>query len=738
MMTKKRKILLRLAALVLLLSSLLLVPVQGSEQFFSGAAEEYYQELLAAGFPDAYAKELTELHLLHPTWSFTPLLISETNEKYTWQYVLMKENEEPDNNLIGASDSYRPYRHPTNTDKFDSGSYQVSDEALAYFMDPRNFLNETDIFQFFDLSGTSASIDAVRAVLLGTFMEDETLENGKTYADYIYETGLALGVNPVYLAVKIRQEMGVKGSSPVISGSCGTLLASYYRDNVQVSESGTSVLTPSEGYTEEELLSLDGYYNYFNISASGNGTFTIYYKAMNAAVRGTAAMTEAWGGSPSWDTRWKAIYGGAYVVKTRYVDAYKPTVYLQKFNVDGRASDNFWGQYAQTVTASLSESRTLYQAFAANGALDGECEFLIPVFEGMPSSPSADPAKGNCSSTAPATSKYDFSITLETPASFYEKNEPIYTNVEMPIGTEFHFAGKVTHSYGLAGLEYSWDGGEWIPLSPEESFDFSLYADLSEVGEHILLLRGRAAFDVADSTKKNSYNVLFAVFYVQVTPPPTVYLTVNVGKDSNAYPFYAGTEIELPSCDENGFAGWVGSDGSFLPADAQLIIREDLGFDALFLDLSYLNGAAVSTTSDTHLRFSAVMSHESQERISALPAGAVDLYATIYRDTERISTVSARTLPLTATDGREMLRLFADTERLTDAELSTPYAMHFFLRLNYTDGTHASLYATGMPSLRSAVDVAQMALEDPYVTYSDEVLRQLHSIVSAANHQERT
>lgn len=727
---KRKKLLLRGFAILLLLSSLLLVQVQGSEQFFSGAAEDYYNELLAAGFPASYAQRLTELHLLHPTWSFTPLMISQINEQYTWQYVLMKENEEPDTNLIYDAPSYQSYRHPTNDQLYDSGYYQVSDEGLAYFMDPRNFLNETDIFQFFDLSHTDASIDAVRAVLHGTFMEDRMLDNGSSYADYIYHLGEELGVNPVYLAVKIRQEMGVHGTSPTISGTCGSLLASYYRDNVQESESGSMVLTPSEGYTEQELLALDGYYNYFNISAFGNGTFAIYYRAMQAAIKGTEAMTEEWGGSPSWDTHWKSIYGGAYVVKTRYVDAYKPTVYLQKFNVDGRASDNFWGQYAQNVVSAISESRTLYQAFAANGALDEKCSFLIPVYEGMPTSPSPDPAEKKCAATVPATEKYDYSILLDTPTHLYNKNQPIYTNIEMPIGTEFHFAGSLSHSYGLSGLEYSWDGGDWIALPPGDSFDFTLYADLSEVGEHILLLRGTAAFDNSNSARKNSYNVLYAVFYVQVTPPPTVYLTVNVAGESNEYPFYAGTEIELPSCPTEGFAGWVGEDGSLLPADASLILREDQSYDALFLDLAYLEGAAISTTSQTHLRFGAVMSDDSLQRIAALPAGSVEYCASVYRDIQPLSSADVSIRPLTATDGRAMHHLYADTETLTKDEIPIPYAIHFFLRLNYTDGSNANFYASGSPSLRSAKDVAQMALADPYHTYSDDVRRQLLSLVS--------
>ena len=74
------KILLR--SLCLLLVFLLVGGVsfsvsEGASRFFEGEAEEYYRSLLAVGFPEEYAAPLTELHLLHPSWSFVPLLITE-------------------------------------------------------------------------------------------------------------------------------------------------------------------------------------------------------------------------------------------------------------------------------------------------------------------------------------------------------------------------------------------------------------------------------------------------------------------------------------------------------------------------------------------------------------------------------------------------------------------------------------------------------------------------------------
>ena len=254
---------LRIVCLILAISILpiaTLVFVNADTCFFEGDAELYYQELLNAGFPKDYARSLTELHLLHPNWSFTPLLITEGNSLYTWDYIIEQETNDPSLNLIAGSSAYLVYRHAFNLKTYDSGYYQASKATVEYFMDPRNFINETDIFQFYDLSSAhSVGTQEIEAVLAGTFMEDAILENGKTFAQYFLEVGQDLDVNPVYLAVKARQEQGVLGASPVLSGTCGSLLADYYANGTQISNDGNQILAPGEGYTKEELLALDGY-----------------------------------------------------------------------------------------------------------------------------------------------------------------------------------------------------------------------------------------------------------------------------------------------------------------------------------------------------------------------------------------------------------------------------------------------------------------------------------------------
>ncbi|MBQ8440547.1 MAG: hypothetical protein IJX19_07795 [Clostridia bacterium] len=492
--------------------------IAAEDPYFEGEALLFYLSLTQQGFPEDYATELTELHLLHPNWEFKPLLITETNTAYTWNYVIAQETKNPQTNLIHAGDTYDAYHHSSNTELYDSGYHQASINAVEYFMDPRNFLNEADIFQFYDLAAQIQSNTAeIEAVLKGTFMENAILENGMSYAKYFEQVGKTLGINPVYLATKVRQEQGVDGSSPIISGKCGDRLAGYYKNQTQENEKGNQVLTPSSGYTEEELLKLNGYYNFFNVKASGKGLFKIYHSAMARAVEGTPEMASRWNGNPSWDTRWKSIYGGSYLLKKNYIDRYQSTIYLQKFNVDGRAADrNFWGQYMQNISGALTEARSLYSAFASVGALDTACTFLIPVYEGMPQEPCADPADGTCTILAQATNRYSYGIEQTTPSRLHAKGYPIYQSIELSPEKDVRVSGSATHDYGIREIQYRVDNGEWITVSDNGTFQIALSEQFSPNTLHILTIRGVADYDHDTSNRKQNHYFLCAVYYLNV------------------------------------------------------------------------------------------------------------------------------------------------------------------------------------------------------------------------------
>ena len=729
--SKRLAVALVCVALVACLIGGVVFVVSGNTRYFEGAAEEYYQELLTAGFPEDYARPLTELHLLHPEWDFTPLLITDGNALYRWDYIIHQETKDADTNLISGADDYRAYRHATNKETYDSGYYQASKAAVEYFMDPRNFLNETDIFQFYDLSvAHSVGLDEVEAVLVGTFMADATLENGKTYAEYFLEVGQALDINPVYLAVKARQEQGVEGASPVLSGVCGSLLSDYYENGTQTSEDGNKILAPSEGHTLDELSALDGHYNLFNIKASGNGLFTIYYNAMKRAVEGSANMTDVWD-SPSWNTIWKSLYGGAYTIKTSFIDRYQNTIYLQKFNVDSRAADrNFWGQYMQNVAGSLTESRTLFGAFASSGVLDGHCSFLIPVYEGMPSKVSADPAGGRCSYLAAATEKYESAAFFSSPILQTSKTT-IYDTLRVYAGDSLRLRGIVTHSYGVRGVEYRWDEEEWHSLCEGDKFDVTLPTSYAEGTSHILTLRTLAGYDHSDNTKKSNYTVLSAVFYVNVIERPQINISIENYENSTTTLHRAGTDFTLPVCVEENFVGWYGSDNTLMPSGGVVSPEEDITYTALYMRFEQMRGAALVFPEDEpHLRFYAAAEAATLEKL-ALSNATIFFFATVVNEDGTEASTPVTFGKIDNAFDTSWQTLSADTQALDEDAYQTNYSMRFWALCTYSDGSVQASTPDGIYCQRSAAEVARAALADTTVQYDSAIVEHLTQIVFA-------
>ena len=737
MKTKSQKKHLLLISLILSLvlftgsSATLAVHASSQTQYFTGEVAEYYQSLLNIGFPASYAQALTELHLLHPDWEFVPLKITEGNSDYTWSYVINRETEVEDRNLIYSSDTYKAYRHPTNTTLYDSGYYQASRNTIEYFMDPRNFLNETDIFQFYDLStAVAVKVEAINAVLDGTFMESGNLENGMTYAEYFLSVGETLGINPLFLAVKARQEQGAAGTSPIISGTCGSLLNTYYLNHTQTSESGNRVLAPSSGYTSEQLLALNGYYNLFNINATGNGLFAIYFNAMGRAKTGNPEMASTWG-SASWNTVWKSVYGGANILKQSYIDRYQASIYLQKFNVDSRASDrNFWGQYMQNVAGAMTESRTFYTALAASDSLDGAYVFQIPVYEGMPNEPCADPANGTCTYLATAPNKYGYSSLFTSPVSKTASDSALYIGQALSFGETLTVSGTVSHSYGVRALEYRLDHGDWITASNNETVNLSIPIDFSEGSSHILVIRGLAAYNNTDSQKKNNHSFLCAVIYIDVLEPQTATLALKSRTASSKITYTVGTELFLPDADADDFVGWLGSNGTLLPASAKTVLENDISYTAVYLSSQILDGAALVFSSDDTptLRFSAVISQVAYDQLTK-DAKTMHCYAVI--STAGTKTVKSATAVATVSAFDEnWMRLAVDTDAIASTAYQTDYTVTFYADVTYSNGTQSTLVLSETAVTRNAKEVATAALADGSAAYSQTVRSYLEQIAN--------
>lgn len=345
------------------------------------------KKLEEAGFPSSYREGLCALSIAHPTWSFEPLFVTEISreagEEYDFSFVIRKECEEADRSLVASGKEYLPYSCGDGV-LYDTGFYRATPEAVAYLMDPRNFLGEEGVFQFLSPESDLPSSKAVEAVLEGTVAEG--------LSETLLQMGQALSLDPLQLAVRLRQEQGTDGNA-LYRGNAGSVLWDWFRKGVQ-REDGKWIATPASGYQKEDLTALDGYYNPFNLSAYGSGGFSVLLSgARFSRERG-------------WDSLEKGLWGGGEKLAEDYGKRYQTTLYLQKWNVDARSrtekgeSRNFWGQYMQNVGGALTEGKRLYEAYCRLGLLEQPLSFLIPVYEGMPQTPVSDPAGGDCEAFA--------------------------------------------------------------------------------------------------------------------------------------------------------------------------------------------------------------------------------------------------------------------------------------------------------------------------------------------------
>lgn len=280
-------------------------------------------------FPESYQDALMALKRKHPNWIFV-----KQNTNIKWQKAVAGESYK-DRSLVSSS---MPSAYKDG--EYGDGWHYASDEAIAYYMDPRNFLDDTRIFQFEQLTFNHSyhTAKAVQTILSGTFMSGDIPNEDMTYAKAFYEIGASLGVSPFHLASRVYQEQGT-GKSALISGKY-------------------------DGY--------EGLYNYFNIGASGKTEKEIIVSGL------------AYAKNKGWNTRYKSLKGGAGILSVNYILKGQDTIYLQKFNVDGRYYSLYTHQYMQNIRAPYTESVKIKRAYANAGALENSFVFKIPVYKDMP------------------------------------------------------------------------------------------------------------------------------------------------------------------------------------------------------------------------------------------------------------------------------------------------------------------------------------------------------------------
>ena len=305
--------------------------------------DAYVEELKAAGFPESYCASLLALHQKYPDWQFVAVMTG-----LDWADVIQNESVTGKNLVQSSVNDARKSTDPTaynwSTNQwygFDgAGWVSASPEYIAYCMDPRNFLNETYIFQFETLSYEQYQNTAgVGNILSNTFMSGNYTDTDgatRSYADTFVEIGSGIGVSPYHLASRCKQEQGA-GTSPLISGTYS-------------------------GY--------EGYYNHFNI-----GAYTT--SAASSVVNGLEYAKKM-----GWNSIYKSLQGGSAVVADSYVKKGQNTIYFQKFNVVNSAN-LYAHQYMSNVMAAFTEGKSMGNAYTDKNAA---FVFRIPVYQNMPAS----------------------------------------------------------------------------------------------------------------------------------------------------------------------------------------------------------------------------------------------------------------------------------------------------------------------------------------------------------------
>ena len=298
----------------------------------------YYNSLISSGFPSVYAEKLTKLHAVRPNWNFVP---SFTN--VSLNDAALNEYSPIYKNLISTSDTRllstdgAAYSNGTYI-QFEPGWYAPSIDTLKYYMDPRNFIDNSHIFMFEQLSYDSKVTEAdVQKVLNGSFMEGSYSYNGEiwTYAKTFLTVGKEYGVNPVHLAARVLQEQGMSGSA-------------------------TGAMNGSDGLI---------YHNYFNFGATGSSASEIIGNALNYAMKN------------GWSNPYLAIKGGASGIANGYISNRQDTLYYQKFNIIG--DGKYWHQYMANITAPYTESYQTYKSYYNSNLINTAFTFKIPVYSDM-------------------------------------------------------------------------------------------------------------------------------------------------------------------------------------------------------------------------------------------------------------------------------------------------------------------------------------------------------------------
>lgn len=346
--------------ILIILVALILNTFGSTKVYATRSAADDFSNLV--NYPSIYTL-VRELQIAHPTWHFTMLYTGLNWGSVIWNETLGLHERSLVHTSLLKGDRNDWICSICGDKAADSGPWRcASPKTASYYIDPRNWIDEETIFSMESLryEPSIQNIEGVQRILSGTFMDvsqityidtaGNTQAINKSYAQIFMEAAAIYNVNPYALASRVKQEQG-SGNSGLINGKYPSANPEYV-----------------------------GYYNYFNIRASGNGEDEIIRNGLNHAK------------NKGWTNPELSIHGGAQFMAGNYIARKQDSGYLQKYAVDPDGI-LYANQYMQNVSAPYTEGRTTRSGYIKSGQLENEFNFIIPVFEEMPEMASPRPGR---------------------------------------------------------------------------------------------------------------------------------------------------------------------------------------------------------------------------------------------------------------------------------------------------------------------------------------------------------
>lgn len=443
----------------------------------------FESQLTAEGFPESYKIRLRALHAQHPQWVFRA---QKTN--LDWN-TAVKEESQVGKTLVhtGSMSSWKSmlngaYNWDTSTwVGFDGSSWvTASEDIVKYYMDPRNFLDETNVFQFLSHSYDSnkQTMDGLQTMIKGTFLSGGSTSGGNSTnsSNPSNPTGNtqnngpggtvspATGGSPensgsgnVSLEAphasitpknpRVLMEYGPgasltgpSNSAPSSNDTSGTVSGSSAYTNMIMNAATQSGVNPyvlaamiiqeqgsagngkSVSGTESGY---EGFYNFFNIEAYQSGN-------MSAVQRGLWWASQTGNYGRPWNSSDKSILGGALYYGNNYVKVGQDTFYLKKFNVQG--ANIYKHQYMTNVQGASSEGAVFSKAYNSD-MKKTSLEFKVPIYNNMPETPCSQPTgDGNTNNMLAGLNVDGFVMTPTFHRDTLEYNlivDPTVTNIKV-------------------------------------------------------------------------------------------------------------------------------------------------------------------------------------------------------------------------------------------------------------------------------------------------------------------